>query len=65
MAGMIPEKRSRVEIERANNELLQRNHAYMQRWLERPAQDTDRLHEASIERLESSCSAPRETPRQV
>jgi hypothetical protein len=34
MAGMVPKRRSRTEIERANQNLLDRNRAYMQRWLD-------------------------------
>jgi hypothetical protein len=35
MAGMVPKRRSRGEIERANEELLSKNCSYMQRWLDR------------------------------
>jgi hypothetical protein len=48
MAGMVPKRRSKDEIQRANQELLDRNRAYMQRWLE------SRLHSASPEAAQHS-----------
>ena len=38
MAGMVPRRCSRGEIERANQELLEKNRTYMQRWLDRALQ---------------------------
>ena len=40
MAGLIPEKRSKNEIERANRELLQKNQTYMGRWIDWSKRDS-------------------------
>jgi hypothetical protein len=34
MLGKAPQKKSRGEIEQANQDLLEKNRAYMQRWRE-------------------------------
>jgi hypothetical protein len=33
MAGLLPEKRSRNELERANDELIKRHQHHLQSWL--------------------------------
>jgi hypothetical protein len=33
MAGLVPKRKTRDEIERANEELLQRHRAYLEAWI--------------------------------
>jgi hypothetical protein len=58
MAGMILKRRSRHEIEQANQELLDLNRAYMQRWVDSRLQSSSPAEaEVSDDRnqTESNC----------
>jgi hypothetical protein len=41
MAGLLPERRSRNELERANNELIKRHQNHLQTWLLDKAANTE------------------------
>jgi hypothetical protein len=40
MAGLLPERRSRNELERANDELIKKHRHHLQSWLSETAADS-------------------------
>ncbi len=48
MAGLVPEKRTRQELERANAELIERHRRHLQSWTADKAANVDRKSANSL-----------------